>query len=72
MQNKAKDLHNALFAQLERLSDEDVKGDELTEELRRGSAICRVAQQIISLNALSLKAAHSREEGPLNVPLLGE
>lgn len=56
MRNTLGDLNNHLFAQLERLSDEDIKGDELKEELMRADAISSIAQQIISNGALALKA----------------
>jgi hypothetical protein len=45
--NKLSDLNNHLFAQLERLSDEDLKGDALAEEIHRSWAVTRVAEQII-------------------------
>lgn len=35
MKNTLGDLNNHLFAELERLSDEDLKGDELVEEMSR-------------------------------------
>lgn len=56
MKNKMGDLHNHLFAQLERLGDEDLKGDELKEEVGRASAIAKISHQIISNVDLALKA----------------
>jgi len=50
------DLNNYMFAQLKRLSDEDLKGDKLTEEIQRSHAITSVAGQIISNAGLALKA----------------
>lgn len=54
--NTLGDLNNHLFAQLERLTDEDIKGDELREELIRAEAVSSIAQQIIANGALVLKA----------------
>lgn len=56
MQNTLGDLNNHLFAQIERLSDEDLKGDNLTEEIRRTDAISNIASQIIANGSLVLKA----------------
>lgn len=54
--NKISDLNDHLFAQLERLSDESVKGDALIEEVRRARSITEVAQQVIASGDLLLKA----------------
>ena len=56
MRNTLGDLNNHLFAQLERLSDEDIKGEKLREEINRAEAVSAIAQQIISNGALALKA----------------
>ena len=62
MKNKMSDLHNHLFAQLERLGDEDIKGEELKEELGRASAIAKISHQIISNVDLALKADRMLQE----------
>lgn len=47
MKNTLGDLNNHLFAQLEKLGDEDLKGDELEAEIRRSEAMAKVGEQII-------------------------
>lgn len=56
MKNSLSDLNNHLFAQMERLSDESLKGDELEKELRRSNAVTGVAREIISNARLVLDA----------------
>lgn len=62
MNNKLSDLNNHLFAQLERLSDEDLKGEELEKEIERAKAITAVSSQIIANGALALKAEQFKSE----------
>lgn len=47
MKNSLNDLNNHLFAALERLNDESLKGDELTSEVSRSTAIVGVAESIL-------------------------
>lgn len=56
MKNSMLDLHNHLFAQLERLSDESIKGDDLREELGRAKAVIGVADVLVQNATLMLEA----------------
>lgn len=58
MKNKLSDLNNHLFAQLERLSDEDLIKNEpkLKLELQRTKAIKAVSQEIVANGRLALDA----------------
>lgn len=62
MKNTLGDLNMHLFAELERLGDEDIKGDELNEEIDRAKAITSVASQIISNGNLVLKSMELQKE----------
>jgi len=62
MQNTLGDLNNHLFAQLERLGDEDLKGEELQEEINRSKSISDVATKIISNGNLVLQAEKFKAE----------
>lgn len=63
MKNSMLDLHNHLFAQLERLSDESVKGDELREELSRAKAVVAVADVLVNNATLMLEAEKLKSKG---------
>lgn len=56
LKNTLGDLNNHLFAQLERLSDEDLTGEELHEEIQRAKAVNDVASRIIANGSLVLQA----------------
>lgn len=62
MNNKLVDLNNHLFAELERLSDEELAGEELEKEIERARAITSVSSQIIANGALALKAEQFKSE----------
>lgn len=47
MKNTLIDLNDHLFAELERLSDEDLKGDDLEFELKRAKGITEVSRNIV-------------------------
>ena len=56
MKNTLGDLNNHLFAQIERLGDEDLQGEDLDREIQRAEAVTKVSSQIIANGALLLKA----------------
>ena len=60
--NKLSDLQNLLFAQLERLDDEELTDEEVQKEVRRASAVKGTAEEIIKLNQLVLEASKTALE----------
>lgn len=56
MRNKLSDLNNHLFAQLERLGEEELSGEKMEMEINRSRAITSIASQIIANGTLVLKA----------------
>jgi len=68
MKNKLIDLNNHLFAQLERLSEEDTTGDKLKEEIERSRAVGCIARNIIDNARLALDAQKALGETVRNLP----
>jgi hypothetical protein len=54
--NKLTDLNDHLFAQLERLAEEDLSSEKLADEVQRAEAIVSLSDQIIRTADLQLKA----------------
>ena len=57
MKNRLIDLNNHLFAQLEKLSDDELTPEDLAKEVDRTDAIVKVTQQIIDNAAIVLRGA---------------
>lgn len=73
MKNKLTDLNNHLFAQLERLNDESLSGEQLQDEIERSKAITGVSKEVVSNARLVLDAEkHKREYGLTDGPKLLE
>lgn len=57
VKNKLTDLNNHLFAELERLGDEELSDEALDKEIARAKGIAEISEKIISNANLTLKAA---------------
>ena len=55
--NTPMDLNAVLFAQLNRLSNPDLKGGELEAEIQKAEAIEKISEQVIKNNNMRLSAA---------------
>lgn len=55
--NTPMDLNLVLFAQLNRLSDPNLKGGELEAEIQKAEAIEKISEQVIKNNNTRLSAA---------------
>ncbi|HEM4166803.1 TPA: hypothetical protein U1W82_001740 [Streptococcus suis] len=69
--NKLSDLNDHLFMALERLGDEDLKGEDLDQEIERSNALTTFAGKIIDNGRLILDAQKTAAEynGRRNVNL---
>lgn len=56
MKNRLSDLNNHLFAQLERLSDEELTSEQIDDEVKRAEAVVAVSEQIVRNADVQLKA----------------
>lgn len=74
MKNRCTDLNDHLFAQMERLTDEDLTGEQLHTEVKRAHAVVAVADQIVRNAAVMLSAAKMADEfgGMAKVPAMLE
>jgi hypothetical protein len=66
VRNTLGDLNIHLFAQLERLSDEELEGEKLNEEISRAKAVSSIASQIIGTGTLVLKAHQFYDDNDRN------
>lgn len=66
MKNKLSDLNDHLFAQLERLGDEELTPEQIATEATRSDAIIGVATQIMKNAEIHIKAASMLADHGLN------
>ena len=75
MRNTLADLNNILFEQMERLQDDELKGENLETELKKTKSIVDVASTVIENASLSLEAQKFLIDmgisTKVNIPMLG-
>jgi hypothetical protein len=76
MRNKLSDLNDHLFEAIERLNDENIKGQQLEEEIKRAKAMTQVATQIVNahkniVDAMRVANSKGMDKTRIN-KLLGE
>ncbi|WP_430010235.1 hypothetical protein [Methylophaga lonarensis] len=71
MKNKLTDLNDHLFTEMERLCDEDLKGDALKDEISRARAVSAIAANIISNANTAIEGERLRRDGG-NIPMMLE
>ena len=71
MKNTLVDLNNHLFEQLERLNDEDLRGEDLKDEIIRAKSISDIASKIIdnANTVLAVKKMQVETLGKSNVSI---
>lgn len=57
MKNKLSDLNDILFAQLERLTSEDLPADQIEQEVSRTQSVVQIADRIVDTARLQLDGA---------------
>jgi len=70
--NSLNALNDHLMERIEWLTDRDIKGADLTEEIRRSEAVTKVAAQVIANANLILKAnvAMDNSKGKMKFPMI--
>jgi hypothetical protein len=56
------DLNSYLFDALDKLSDEGLTGEELDKEINRANAITKVAEKVIDIGEITLKALKFKDD----------
>ena len=62
MKNNITDLANHLFAELERLGDEELEGEKLDKEIERAKAIALVGRQLVDAAKVAVDATKLKAE----------
>jgi hypothetical protein len=70
--NSLYDLNDHLFERIEWLTDREVKGEQLAEEIRRTEAVVKASAQIVNAANLLLKAKAIADNahGEITIPIM--
>lgn len=68
--NKLSDLNDFLMAQIQDLSDENLKGEKLNEAIKRGKTIASLSSQVIKNAKVVLDASRFASEGKIKTDSL--
>lgn len=60
--NTLSDLNDYLFDQLNRITNDDLQGEELRDEIKRTHAVCSVAENIVKNASVQLRAIEHADE----------
>lgn len=60
--NTLGDLNNHLFAQLEKMDDDELTVEQLDNEIRRAEAMAKISEQIIKTGELQFRAMKHMDE----------
>ena len=71
MKNKITDLNNHLFAQLERLGNEEITAEELDKEINRSKAITSIASTIVESSKVTVEAMKIMEKAGVDISKSG-
>ncbi len=72
MKNKIIDLNNHLFAQLERLNDEELSDEQLEKEIKRSRAITGIATNIVKATATTIDGMKLMERSGYDIRKMGQ
>lgn len=64
--NKLSDMNDHLFAQLERLGDENISDEALEKEIHRAKAMAQIATQIVNGAKTSVEAMKLARRGDID------
>lgn len=72
MKNKITDLNNHLFAQLERLGNEELSKEDLDKEIQRSKAITGIASNLIESAKVTVEAMKIMEKAGVDISESGQ